>query len=153
MCQQYMMGVCSTQLISMHRYIFRVISFVAIPGECVASWDMIPNIGTLGGDFRMVSNTSECQDLCVATPDCVAVDVTTHTSVVCFLHTQNTMDTNNNYSSHLVAQYLLHRCGGGKASIDITSGCFEEKVLTLFQSVKCAISLCIHCNIVSEKKI
>ncbi len=84
-----------------------------ISGICVEEWSVVEGMGTLGGQFTDAASLEECLNMCLADPECVAVDVNTEVPFFCFSHTNDSLQTNNNYSNTHISHYrLLQRCEG-----------------------------------------
>ncbi len=81
---------------------------------CEDEWDMSPEVGTLGGEFRTAESLEDCLDQCLARPDCVAVDARTELPFFCFLHTNQSLTDNEDYTNTFISQYVLRtRCDKG----------------------------------------
>ncbi len=81
---------------------------------CENAWDVSPNTGTLDGTFQAVGSVEECRDLCLADPLCVAIDVSSGVPFLCFLHTNDSLMGNEDYTSEIISQHaLLNRCEPG----------------------------------------
>ncbi len=78
---------------------------------CEDRWVMNAGMGTVGGQFQEAASVQECMDLCLADPECAAVDVSSQVPFFCFLHSDTDMVSNDNYTSELISQYvLMERC-------------------------------------------
>ncbi len=82
---------------------------------CETEWKVSSNTGTTGGEFVGAQSLEDCRDLCLANPECVAVDVSLEAPFLCFLHTNQSLGDGDNYTSPFISQdMVVNRCFNGK---------------------------------------
>ncbi len=82
---------------------------------CETEWEISPNTGTTGGTFVAAQTVEECRDLCIADPDCLAIDASSTSPVLCFLHTNQSLNGGDNFTNSFISQHILvNRCENGK---------------------------------------
>ncbi len=101
---------------------------------CEAEWEVVAAKGTLGGEFQDATSLQECLDLCLADPECVAADFGNQAPFFCFLHSNRSLNENEDYFNPFIFQHVLKsRCDEGKRKglrFDVTFWYYQFKAIT-----------------------
>ena len=115
-------SLSSSLLMGLHSHHFILCSCSA----CETEWELSPNTGTTGGTFVAAQTVDECRDLCVVDPECSAIDVSSGSPILCFLHTNESLGDGDSYTSEFISQHkLINKCPPGR--------CTERKKNTFAQ--------------------
>lgn len=101
---------------------FHCIVYSCLPPGCEVDWEIRPNTGTQAGVFQTAASLAECVAVCLADPECVAIDVATQTPFFCFTHSNDSLLLNPGYTSPFIEQHFLkQRCPQGRRYLYVTT--------------------------------
>ncbi len=85
---------------------------------CEIEWDILSGVGTLDGEYQDTVSQVECLSLCISDPYCVAADISSGIPVLCFLHRNDSLIANSNYTNPSISQHrIINRCPSGTSRL------------------------------------